>query len=262
MDAEAAGALLSEAFGALAEQPSLLRVTAKRVIVVGDTHGDITTSWAAVNDHMDEGTTLLFLGDYVDRGPFQIENVQFLLKKFLELSGRVLLLRGNHETPEMNESYGFADAVARRYGPPVHRRFLSVFAQLPITAIVNDVFLAVHGGIARTLRSVDQLSTLPKGVISPEGILAEVMWNDPDENVEGFEPSPRGPGIFRYGPDVLSEFLRANKLKGMLRSHEPREEGAAVEMGGMLYTVFSCRYYGVTPGYLDVDGDRVLLKKF
>lgn len=261
-DAAAARTLLSEARNALERQPSLLNVNAKRVIVVGDTHGDIKTSWVAVSRHIDQGVTLLFTGDYVDRGEFQIENMLFLLKKSNEFPGRLWLLRGNHETPEMNGRYGFTDAVAQRYGPRFYGHFLSVFAQLPISAIINGVFLAIHGGIARSLQTVGQLAALPKGVSSPEGILAEVLWNDPDETIDGFAPSLRGPGTFRYGFDVLSRFLRANQLRAIIRSHEPREAGVTTEMHGKLYTVFSCRYYGVTPGFLDIHGEEVLLGNF
>lgn len=257
-----AGTLLSESYDALARQPSLLKLNAKRVIVVGDTHGDINTSWTAVTQHIDQDATLLFMGDYVDRGPFQIENMLFLLKRALESPGRLWLLRGNHETPEMNRWYGFSDVVARRYGRRFYERFLPVFAQLPVSAMINGVFLAVHGGIASALQSVDQLAALPKGVLSPKGILAEVLWNDPDEAIDGFGPSPRGPGIFRYGFDVLSRFLGANHLRALIRSHEPRDAGAAIEMHGKLYTVFSCRYYGVTPGFLDIDGEQVVLRSF
>jgi len=258
-EAPVARTLLSEALDALARQPSLLKVDGERVVVVGDTHGDVGTSWAVVSRYLGQGATLLFTGDYVDRGQFQIENILFLLKKANEFPGRLWLLRGNHETPDMNRWYGFTEAVARRYGLGFYENFLSVFSQLPVSAIINGAFLAIHGGIARSLRSVDQLAALPKGVSSPRGILSEILWNDPDEAIDGFAASPRGPGIFRYGFDVLSGFLEANHLRAMIRSHEPREAGAAMEMCGKLYTVFSCRYYGVTPGFLDIVGEEVAL---
>lgn len=249
--------LLSEASEELARLPSLERVSDRSVVVVGDTHGDVETSKKAVEGYLGEGTTLMFLGDYVDRGPFQLENLIFLLEEFLKDPRRLILLRGNHETPEMNEWYGFREVVNRAYGPEYHHHFWSLFAQLPISALIGQKLLAVHGGIARELRTLGQLEELPKGVVSPQGILAELLWNDPDERIDYFEPSSRGPGTFRYGVKAVSRFLQENGLRSIVRSHEPRPDGASVEMEGKVYTVFSCRQYGIKPGALTIHGDDV-----
>jgi len=250
-------AMVSQTTVKLARQPSLVRVHG-RVIVVGDTHGDIYSSSSAIERYLDDECTFLFLGDYVDRGPYQLENLIFLIRKLNELPGRLILLRGNHETPEMNKWYGFYDVVSRRYGPQIYDHFLSFFAQLPFSAIVNEQFIAIHGGIARSLRTMRQLAALPKGVASPTGMLAEILWNDPDDSIDGFAPNLRGPGTFRYGRQVVSDFLETNGLRALIRSHEPRSEGVSVEMQGKVYVVFSCRYYGIKPGALLVDGNEIV----
>jgi diadenosine tetraphosphatase ApaH/serine/threonine PP2A family protein phosphatase len=245
--------LLSESSERLAKQPSLVSVGSDRVVVVGDTHGDLLTSQTVVDEYLRGKSTLIFLGDYVDRGPFQLENLLFLLTKANESPKTLFLLRGNHEAPEMNKWYGFYDVVRERYGAESYGLFSSLFSQLPVSAVVNEMFLAVHGGIATSLSSVSQLADLPKGVVTPTGIYAEILWNDPDETIDGFAPSPRGPGIFRFGADVVSRFLEANHLKALLRSHEARIGGTSVELGGRVYTVFSCRYYDVDPGVLLIE---------
>ena len=248
---------LAAATNRLARQSSLLRIAADKVVVVGDTHGDADSSWSAISNHLKGGATLLFLGDYVDRGPYQLENLLILLISAEDAPERLLMLRGNHEIPEMNRWYGFLEVVSDLYGPGFYSNFSAMFAQLSITALINDRFLAVHGGLAHSLRSISQLAELPKGAENPSGIVSEVLWNDPDEDIEFFAPNSRGPGTFRYGRRAVSDFLKANGLDAIMRSHEPRSDGVSIEMGGGVYTVFSCRYYGIPPSALLIEGDEV-----
>jgi hypothetical protein len=45
---------------------------------------------------------MLFQGDYVDRGPHQIEVISYLLALRVLFPKQVILLRGNHEFPDQN----------------------------------------------------------------------------------------------------------------------------------------------------------------
>ncbi|CAL1165093.1 unnamed protein product [Cladocopium goreaui] len=48
-------------------------------------------------------------------------------------------------------------------------------------------------------------------------------------------PSKRGAGAF-FDSKVTQEFLKVNKLKVLLRSHEKRQEGAVLEILGFGFT--------------------------
>jgi serine/threonine-protein phosphatase 2B catalytic subunit len=77
-------------------EPNLLQVTGV-VWVIGDIHGqfyDLTQ--LCLNKVNMEADTLLFLGDYVDRGNFSIEVMLSLLVMKLNRPQGVFLLRGNH----------------------------------------------------------------------------------------------------------------------------------------------------------------------
>jgi len=256
-----AAGLLSEAKNVLSEEPQLLEIKAEKVLFVGDTHGDLESSLKAYMVSRREDTYLIFLGDYVDRGPEQLENIFFLLSLKILEPDRVFLLRGNHETSLANFYYNFYSAVTGRYGGPAYDFFAEVFAQMPYAAIINGETLALHGGIAKGLNRLGDISILPKGEMNPSGISMQILWNDPREGVKGFAPSPRGPGIYLFGEDVFNRFMSANKLKTMVRGHEYFPQGYRWIFGKRLLTVFSCRWYpGINPAavLLGPDGVEIL----
>lgn len=235
--------LLEECTGLLSREEQLLEVDG-RVLVVGDTHGDYLSTLKAFKVEAD---AYVFLGDYVDRGPQQIENINYLLARKLADPEGVLLIRGNHESPLMNHSYGFYARVAGAYGAELYELYAKLFSQMPYAVLINSEVLAVHGGIARRLKSLEDLRRLPKGDVMPSNQLAfEVLWNDPDESVRWFAPSPRGEGIYLFGRAALQSFMEASGTRLVVRGHEYFPTGLYVYFEGMLVSVFSCRYYPST----------------
>lgn len=252
-----ASVLIDDVSNLLREEPALIRVESQRVAFVGDTHGDLLTSICVARRYLDNGWTVVFLGDYVDRGLYQIANLNFLLQQKEIHQESLILLRGNHETRESNIHYGFFGRVKTTYGSDFYSNYEKLFSNLSYSALVNRKFLAVHGGLARELRTIADLEALPKHQISLISICFELMWNDPNESIEGFETNDRGLGTYYFGRDVLYEFLNRNNLKAMIRSHEPRPNGYSIEMNGRLYTVFSSRFYGISPTVLELAENKL-----
>lgn len=241
--------LLEKAERQLAAEAQLLEISSKRVVVVGDTHGDYNTSKRAVDSFLGKAdTVLLFLGDYIDRGPKQIENVNFLLDLKTRFPEKLFLIRGNHETPTANLNYGFFDLVSSRYSLRLYRKYSELFAQMPYAATLGSNVLCIHGGLPEGLKDLNQLASLPKGEVDPVSpLVMQLLWNDPKEGISGFEKSFRGEGIRYFGRDVFDVFMEENRLGLMLRAHEAYSEGYAYLFAGRLLGLFSCRYYGVTP---------------
>lgn len=54
-----------------------------------------------------------------------------------------------------------------------------------------------------------------------------------------------------FGPDVTRRWCQLNKVTAVIRSHEVRADGYAIEHDGLCITTFSC------PNYCDTTGNKV-----
>ncbi len=71
--------LLNEAEKSFVSEAKLIQLESGKVIFVGDTHGDLEATEKIVHRYLKSDNKLVFLGDYVDRGPASLENINFLI---------------------------------------------------------------------------------------------------------------------------------------------------------------------------------------
>ena len=124
----------------LKAEPNLMRVEGK-VVMIGDIHGqffDLLAMLRKIDAHNpSEEMKLVFMGDYVDRGNYGPEVAAYLFCMKLKHPDRIFLLRGNHESRDMAESFNFRQQVLNLYDQAVYEEFMETFDVLPVAAQVN-----------------------------------------------------------------------------------------------------------------------------
>ena len=254
----------------LYQQPTRLSIKGKLVmlptegkaVVVGDLHGDLKSLERILGDSRFEDRVMagedlymLCLGDYVDRGPTQVQVLHRLLRLLGSYPGRVVLLRGNHEGPVdvPFQPHDFPLVLRDEYGSEatgVYREFRALCDELYTAAILPGRVLFVHGGVPTDVTGPRDLAYAHMEHPHKE-MLVEALWNDPTDE-PGVYPSPRGVGML-VGPDVVDAALGRLGVSAVVRSHQSCPDGW--RRTGSTITVFSCRlpHYGNRRGaYLEV----------
>ena len=234
-------------------EPAVIHTAADTpILIVADLHGDLNALRLALRKRTDLGCdTVIFLGDYIDRGPASLDVLEWLFLLKIKEPDKIILLRGNHELKETNRFEGlFRDL---EYNEDLYARINQVFDNMPVAAVISNHTFCVHGGIPGPVKLSD---------ITKEGVYPFV-WNDPSEE-NGINQSPRGLGMRTFGEDVFDEFLRINGLEQMVRGHSVLEDGYRWWFGGRLLSLFSipdhCRM-GNGAAVAAIEGNRIVINK-
>mmetsp|Transcript_7109 Transcript_7109/g.20936 ORF Transcript_7109/g.20936 Transcript_7109/m.20936 type:complete len:305 (+) Transcript_7109:222-1136(+) len=227
----------------LVDESNVQRVDAP-VTICGDIHGqfyDLLELFRVGGDC--PGTNYLFLGDFVDRGHYSVETFLLLLALKARHPDRITLIRGNHESRQITQVYGFYDECLRKYGSVnVWKHCTEVFDFLALSAIVDDTVFCVHGGLSPSVNTLDQIRTIDrKQEVPHDGAMCDLMWSDPEE-ISGWGLSPRGAG-YLFGGDVVSKFNAVNRLGLIARAHQLVMEGKKTLFDDALVTVWSAPNY-------------------
>uniref|UniRef100_A0A8R1I677 Serine/threonine-protein phosphatase n=1 Tax=Caenorhabditis japonica TaxID=281687 RepID=A0A8R1I677_CAEJA len=214
------------------------------VKICGDIHGQFEDLLALLElNGWPPEQKYLFLGDYVDRGPFSIEVISLLFAFQILFPDKIFLLRGNHESRPVNMQYGFFLECRKRYSNALYDAFQLAFYCMPLCAVISKKIICMHGGISEDLVDLRQLEKVERPCDIPDiGVIADLTWADPDATIQGFQDSQRGAGRV-FGVEAVKKFLQMHNLELVVRAHQVVMDGYEFFADKQLVTIFSAPSY-------------------
>lgn len=235
-------------------------------VIISDLHGDLESlvqilqqSGILQKMRERENTSLIFLGDYGDRGEFSAEVYYTVLQLKLQYPAQIVLMRGNHEGPSdiLASPHDLPTQFHTRFGKKwetAYNKIIGLFPCFYNSVSVEKRYLMVHGGLPERARTINDFAyahvTHPK-----QTFFEELLWSDPLESFQGVYPSPRGAGKL-FGKDITDKVLKALDVQILIRGHEPCSDGFQINHEGKVLTLFSRKgepYCNTQGAYLDVS---------
>jgi predicted phosphodiesterase len=204
-----------------------------RVVLMGDTHGDFEATDTVLNRYLPhKENTLVFLGDYVDRGPKSRENIDLLLRRKADNPERVYLLMGNHE------GYKILKWSPKDFwlslSPEEREAYEDALAKLPLAASGNGV-IALHGGLP-DVPSAEAISSIKAG--SQEWLfITGGDFESTDRDYLGISESGRP----AFGKKYFNRVMRKLGKNVLIRSHQP--DAAGIMYNNRCLTLFTSHAY-------------------
>jgi serine/threonine-protein phosphatase 2B catalytic subunit len=158
---------------------------------------------------------------------------------------------------------------------------MEVFDSMPLACVVDDKYLAMHGGISPKLHKIDDIKNINRFQEIPldqDCLMCDLLWADPmkDEIAttakdQFIKNSDRDCSYF-FGMKPTKKLLRNNKLISIIRGHQVQVEGFKMhkwegpQSFPFVITVFSapnyCGYYDNKASVLIINEGDLSLKQF
>jgi protein phosphatase len=186
---------------------------AKKVIFVGDTHGDLEASQKVIKDYLKEGNKIVFLGDYVDRGPFSKENIDFLLEQKEKNPDKIFLLQGNHEGHRILKFFPaeFWESLSKEE----YQKYSQIVENFSLALVAKNI-IALHGA----LPEIEKLEDFEKIKIGDENWF-RICWGDFVDEPGGDLGLDIFTGRPQFGRDYFFKLMERFNKKVLIRSHQP-----------------------------------------
>lgn len=128
------------------------------------------------------------------------------------------------------------------------KTFTDCFNCLPIAAIIDEKIFCCHGGLSPDLQGMEQIRRIMRPTDVPDtGLLCDLLWSDPDKDVQGWGENDRGVS-FTFGADIVSKFLNRYDLDLICRAHQVSCDFIRIEMS-VFYNFFFFFFKVVEDGY-------------
>ena len=140
------------------------------------------------------------------------------------------ILRGNHETKNMTNHFTFREECIEKYDVEVYDTIIETFNCLPISALANNQYICMHGGISPEIKKVDKINDIDWFQEPPlSGLLCDLLWSDPftDEDAQSHDWAENHARdcSYYFGKRPTQKLLDDNNLISVVRAHEVQMEG-------------------------------------
>lgn len=207
-----------------------------RAVFVGDTHGDLEASRAVVSKFLDKDTKIVFLGDYVDRGEFSKENIDYLLETRERNPDNVFLLMGNHEAHDIAKFSPDDFWVSLSGSERAH--YSSKLLSLPFAAVTKNKVIALHGALP-VLKKIEDFEKIELGSKEWKAI----TWGDYEFENESKEIKLCS-GRPKCNKEDFEKAMNSLKVNLLIRAHQPT--APLIGQNGRCVTIFTSKYYAVS----------------
>jgi hypothetical protein len=231
------------------------RVTIKnnkaKVLLIGDIHSGFHSLHNIIlkNRHLFKGDTLtlypdnyiIFLGDLVDRGPYNLEVLLFVFILTIKNPNNVYIINGNHEDWEMYSKYGTSDEIKHQFSTELTHKdsdFGKLMFFLPSAIYLdynNKMYHLSHGAFdlkysgfnkdgkfdnTKQSKLFDFLNSGKEfDLLKMDGDYTNsYKWGDLYQDVEHFE---RVDGSrHKFGKGIIRDYLSKHKIQSIIGGHQ------------------------------------------
>jgi len=203
-----------------------------KVVFVGDTHGDLDASQQVIQRYLKKSYCIVFLGDYVDRGNYSKENIQYLLELKLRYPEEIFLLAGNHEGFMTKEFYpaNFWSSISfeerEEYG--------ILFSKFPFAITTQNGILALHG-VLPDIKSLEEMNRIELGDENWD----RMVWGDFVENETDYLGDLWGRP--QFGRQYFNRLMERYQKQVLIRSHQPH--APLMMFNNRCMTIFTSHVY-------------------
>lgn len=89
-----------------------------------------------------------------------------------------------------------------------------------MAALIDEKILCMHGGLSPELSNLEQIRRIMRPTDVPDtGLLCDLLWSDPDKDVQGWADNERGVS-YVFSQEIVQVFLKKHELDLICRAHQ------------------------------------------
>ena len=82
-----------------------------------------------------------------------------------------------------------------------------MFDNLPVSALIDERILCMHGGLSPDLTKLEDIADLKKPQDIPEsGLMCDLLWSDPDESIKKWAFNDNRDVSWLFSSEIVEKF--------------------------------------------------------